>query len=199
VVTIDVHNLAAFQNAFRCATEHLEAGPLFAAHLAPLLKDREAVVVSPDAGGIKRADQFRQQLARLLGKPAGTAFVEKYRSGGVVSGGMLVGDVDGKVAVIIDDLVSSGATLARAAHACIEHGAAGAIAAATHGLFMGDAPQLLAGGALQRIVVTDTVPPFRLGQGAAMAKLDIVSCTAMFATAIRCIHTGESMSESMAS
>lgn len=63
VVTLDVHNLAAFQNAFRCRTEHLNAHRLFAAFCAPLLKDCEVVVVAPDAGGIKRAEQFRQHLA----------------------------------------------------------------------------------------------------------------------------------------
>lgn len=199
VVTLDVHNLAAFQNAFRCRTEHLEANKLFIAYFAPLLKDGEVVVVSPDAGGIKRAEQFRQRLAQILGKPVGTAFAEKYRSGGVVSGDMLVGDVKGKDAVIIDDLISSGTTLARTARACIDRGAARVMAAATHGLFMGDAPAVLADSALQRIVVTDTVPPFRLDQGAAKAKVNVLSCTGLFAKAIHRIHAGESLTELMES
>jgi ribose-phosphate pyrophosphokinase len=199
VLTLDVHNLAAFQNAFRCRTEHLEANRLFAAYFAPLLKDGEVVVVSPDAGGIKRAEQFRQRLAQVLDKPVGTAFAEKYRSGGTVTGDMLVGDVAGKTAVIIDDLISSGTTLARAARACAEHGAAGVMAAATHGLFMGDASAVLADSALQRIVVTDTVPPFRLEQGAAMAKLNVLSCSGLFARAIDRLHAGESMTELMES
>ncbi len=84
VVTIDVHNLAAYQNAFRCRTEHLRAEDLFAKHFAPLLDGREAVVVSPDAGGIKRADRFRLRLAHALGRPVAAAFAEKHRSQGVV-------------------------------------------------------------------------------------------------------------------
>ncbi len=199
VVTLDVHNLAAFQNAFRCRTEHLEANRLFVAYFAPLLKDGEVVVVSPDAGGIKRAEQFRQRLAQVLDKPVGTAFAEKYRSGGAVTGDLLVGDVAGKTAVIVDDLISSGTTLARTARACGEHGAAGVMAAATHGLFMGDASAVLADSALQRIVVTDTVPPFRLEQGAAMAKLNVLSCSGLLARAIGRLHAGESITELMES
>ena len=67
VVTVDVHNLAAFENAFRCPTMHLEARPLFVAHLLPLLREREMAVVSPDAGGVKRAELFRESLARRSG------------------------------------------------------------------------------------------------------------------------------------
>jgi phosphoribosylpyrophosphate synthetase len=79
VATVDVHNLAAFQNAFRCRTEHLEAAGLFVAEPAPALADREVVVVAPDEGGIKRADAFRLRLSAALGKPVGVAFCEKYR------------------------------------------------------------------------------------------------------------------------
>jgi len=193
VMTIDVHNLAAFQNAFRCRTEHLEANNLFVSYFAPLLKHSEVVVVSPDAGGVKRAEEFRQRLSQHLGKPVGTAFAEKYRSGDVVSGDMLVGDVKGKDAIIIDDLISSGTTLVRAAHSCHEQGALSVFAAATHGLFMGDASAVLADSALQGIVVTDTVSPFRMEEGKAKAKVILLSCTELFAKAIQRLHAGGSL------
>ena len=199
VVTLDVHNLAAFQNSFRCRTEHLDAHRLFAAYCAPLLKDGEVVVVAPDAGGIKRADQFRQRLAQVLDKPVGAAFAEKHRRGGVVSGDMLVGDVAGKQAVIIDDLVSTGTTLARTAAACAERGAASVMAAATHGLFIGDTAGVLGASALQRIVVTDSVPPFRLEEGALKAKVNVLSCTGLIAKAIERLHNDESLTELMES
>jgi ribose-phosphate pyrophosphokinase len=195
VVTLDVHNLAAFQNAFRCRTEHLEAGKLFVAYFAPLLKEREVVVVAPDAGGIKRADQFRQRLAHVLGKPVGTAFAEKYRSGGVVSGDMLAGNVDGKDAVIIDDMISTGTTLARTARACADRGAARVMAAATHGLYTADAPDVLENSMLERLVVSDTIPPFRLDQGALKGKLSVLSCTGLVAKAIQRIHDDGSVTE----
>ena len=69
VMTLDVNNLAAFQNALRCRTEHLEANMLFVEHFVPVLKDSEVVVVSPDAGGVKRAERLRQLLSHALGKP----------------------------------------------------------------------------------------------------------------------------------
>lgn len=199
VVTLDVHNLSAFQNAFRCRTEHLEANRMFVAWFAPLLKDQEVVVLSPDAGGIKRAEHFRVALAEALGKPVGMAFAEKHRSSGVVSGDLLVGEVAGKQAVIIDDLVSTGTTMTRAARACIERGAGGVMAAATHGLFMGDAPAMLADSDLQQLVVTDTVPPFRLEHNAALAKVSVLSCSGLFAKAIQRMHAGESVTALMAS
>ncbi len=123
VVTLDVHNLAAFENAFRCGKDHLEARPLFVDYLADELAGRAAVVVSPDVGGVKRAEALRLTLSRRTGREAGMAFLEKYRSQEVVSGEAVVGDVQGKVALIIDDLIASGGTLARAARACRKRGA----------------------------------------------------------------------------
>ena len=135
VVTLDVHNLAAFQNAFRCRTEHLEAGALFVAELVPLVGADDLAVVSPDAGGIKRAEAFRERLSAVLKRPITAAFAEKYRSGGVLTGEALVGDVRGKTAIIVDDLISAGSTVARAAHACRERGAVRVLAVASHGVF----------------------------------------------------------------
>ena len=65
VITLEVHNVAAFENAFRCPTWHIESGPLMAAHFAPLLRDERVASVSPDAGGAKRAEQFRQAMEHL--------------------------------------------------------------------------------------------------------------------------------------
>jgi ribose-phosphate pyrophosphokinase len=199
VVTLDVHNLAAFQNAFRCRTENLEANALFVRHFAPLLRDLEVAVVSPDAGGIKRAEQFRNRLADALGRPIGAAFAEKYRSAGVVSGEALVGDVSGKVAIIVDDLISAGTTIARAAQACREHGATRILAAASHGLFAGAANEVLAASVVEQIVVTDSVPPLRVTAPGLKAKLVHVSTASLFAEAIRRIHDGGSIVELLGS
>jgi ribose-phosphate pyrophosphokinase len=193
VVTLDVHNLAAFQNAFRCRTEHLQADGLFVRHFAPLLSDRQVVVVAPDAGGIKRADRFRLRLAAALGRPVAAAFAEKHRSEGVVSGELIVGDVQGRDAIIVDDMIGSGTTIARTLQACRSLGAGAVHAAASHGLFVGAAPQLLADDALASIVVTDSVPPFRLGAGKARDKLVVLSCAPLFADALACIHGGGSI------
>lgn len=193
IVTLDVHNLAAYQNAFRCRTEHLEANPLFVEHLLPLLREVEVVVVSPDAGGIKRADAFRQRLAAALKRPVGAAFAEKYRSGGVVSGEALVGEVEGKLAVIVDDLISAGTTIARAARACRNHGASRVIAVASHGVFAEAANSVLAECDLEQIVVTDTIPPLRITEPRVKSRLRQVSAAPLFAQAIRRLHAGGSI------
>lgn len=195
VVTLDVHNLAAYQNAFRCRTDHLQANGLFVGHFAALVGQRPVVVVSPDAGGIKRAESFRQRLSRALGRPVAAAFAEKHRSEGVVSGELIVGDVQGRCAIIIDDLIGAGTTIARAVQACRSVGAVEVHAAASHGLFVGDAHRLLADDALNGIVVTDSVPPFRLKEGKVLDKLVVLPSSRLFAGAILAIHEGGSVSQ----
>ena len=195
IVTMDVHNLMAYQNAFRCRTDHLEATRLFVEHFARVIGDQEVAVVSPDPGGVKRADRFQAALSHRLGRPATSAFVEKYRAAGVVRGEALVGDVKGRIAIIIDDLISTGGTLARAARACQAHGATQVFAAATHGLFVGKSETLLNEPALDGLVVTDTVPPFRLPGDAIGKKVTVLESAPLVAEAIRRIHEGGSLVE----
>jgi ribose-phosphate pyrophosphokinase len=195
IVTLDVHNLAAYQNAFRCGTDHLEARRLFVEYLGPKLGASDVTVVSPDAGGLKRADAFREALGQALGRELPLAIMEKYRSAGVVSGATLVGEVAGRVAILVDDLVSTGTTLVRAAAACQERGAVRVIAAATHGVFTGGANAQLASPALSELVVTDTIPPFRLTDPVVRKKLVTLECAPLFAEAARRIHEGGSLVE----
>lgn len=195
VVTLDVHNLAAFQNAFRCPTEHLEAKNLFVDYFAPLVRDDEIVVVSPDVGGAKRAEQFRQALSKMLGRDIPTAFIEKYRSGGAISGEAVVGEIRGRVAIVIDDLISSGSTLARAATACRNFGATKVYAAATHGVFAKESNHILTTAALDKIAITNTIPPFRLAPELLETKLAVLDMTPLFAQAIQRIHEGGSLVE----
>lgn len=161
LLALEVHNLAAFDNAFRIPTQHLPSAELFAAHFAALVGDAELVAVSPDAGGAKRAEQFRQALERRSGRLVGSAYMEKYRANDVVSGALLVGEGRGKTAVIVDDLISTGGTLLRAGQACQAAGATRIFAAAAHGLFTGGS-ELLDSPLFERIVICDSVPPFRL-------------------------------------
>ena len=195
IVTMDVHNLAAYQNAYRCRTEHLAAAPLFVRHLLPQLASADLAVVSPDAGGIKRADAFRQRLARELGRPIGMAFAEKYRSGGELRGEALVGDVDGKVAIIVDDLISAGNTIARAAGACRERGAARVIACAAHGVFASEANAVLAAAPVDEILVTDSIPPWRVTDARVGAMIRQVGTAPLVAETIRRLHAGTSLAE----
>lgn len=198
VVTLDVHNLAAFENAFRCRIDHMEAKGLFVDYFASVVGDEPVVVVSPDVGGVKRADQFRQALAARIGREIGGAFLEKYRSAGVVSGEAVIGEVKGRVAVIIDDLISTGGTILRAAVACRRLGAKAVHAAASHGIFVGDAARLVSDAALAQLVITDTVPPFRLEGSLVDGKLKVLESAPLFAEAIRRIHEGGSLVDLMA-
>jgi len=190
VMVSEVHNVAAFENAFRCPTWHIESASLLAEHIAPLLRGEQVVAVSPDAGGAKRAEQFRQALEQLIHEDVTSAYMEKYRSSGVVSGELLAGDVRGKIAVIVDDLISTGGTLVRAAVACRTAGATRVFAVATHGLFIGGAPELFATPAIDRIIVANTVPAFRVSPDVAVRRLTVLDVSNSIARAIAACHDG---------
>lgn len=195
MLTLDVHNLAAYQNAFRIPAEHLEARGLFVEWFAARLSQDDIVVVSPDAGGVKRADAFRISLSRALGRPLDSAFMEKRRSEGMVSGDAVVGEVKGRTAIIVDDLISSGTTLARAAAACKRLGAEKVFAAASHGAFNGVAAEVLADPALDKVLVTDSIPPFRLRPSLLVERVEVLDSAPLFAEAIRRLHGGGSLVE----
>jgi ribose-phosphate pyrophosphokinase len=194
IVTLEVHNPVAFENAFRCRTVTLTGTPLFVDYVRALKEDAFSVV-SPDPGGAKRAELFREALETSLGRPVGKAFADKHRSAGVVSGELFIGDVAGATALIIDDLISTGGTLLRAARAARKAGARRIVALVTHGLFMPGAAEVIADPAIDRLVVTDAVPPFRLPEGPARAKVDVLPAAPLLAEAIRRIHKGEALSE----
>ncbi len=197
LLVLEVHNPAAFQNAFRCRTEALDSAALFAAHLGPKLSQAQVAVMSPDAGGIKRAALFRNQLERILGRSVSMGFIEKFRSAGVLSGELLVGEVSGRHVLLFDDLISSGQTLLRAARACHQQGALSVWALAAHGLFNADASVVLSDPMIERVFVTDSVQ-LRVTPGSALAnKLEIVSAAGLLAEAIRRCHEGGSIVELM--
>jgi ribose-phosphate pyrophosphokinase len=158
VLVMDVHNPAAFENAFRCLKEHVEAAPLFVEHFTRTLGEPgKLVVLSPDAGGVKRARRFLELLSAEAGWSAELAFVEKQRSEGRVTGEAFAGDVRDATVIVIDDIISSGTTIARAARACRDKGARAVHAAATHGLFGDGAAAALGGAELASVVVTDSI------------------------------------------
>ena len=193
IVTMDVHNTAAYQNAFRIGAEHLQATRLFAAHIASNHGDAALSVVSPDAGGLKRAEQVCAALEQLTGQAIPTTVMPKQRSEGVVTAGALQGSVDGRRAVIVDDMISSGTTMLHAARACRQGGAKSVYVAATHGLFTGTANDVLADRAIDGVVVTNTVASGRLTPELRQAKVEVLDAGGMFAEAIRRMHFDEPM------
>jgi ribose-phosphate pyrophosphokinase len=195
VVVTEVHNPAAFHNAFRIRADHLATAALFADHLASVLAGEDVVVVSPDPGGFKRAQRLHGALSRRLGAEVGLGLMEKTRARGRLSSGRLVGDVAGCTAVIVDDIVASGATLLAAAEACRAHGSRRVLAVATHGLFVSPASETIAAGSIERVVVTDSVPAFRLDGLVAREKVDVVSIAPLLAEAISRLHEDGSISE----
>jgi ribose-phosphate pyrophosphokinase len=186
LIALEAHNVAAVDNAFRRPVIHLEAHRLFDAPAS----EGPLAVVSPDPGGVKRAQLWREWLQARLSSEVGFAMIDKRRSAGVVSSERLVaGEVDGTTALLLDDLIASGETMLRAAQALRRAGARDVIAFAAHGLFIAPASELLADAAISRLVVSDSVPPFRLPAGGPVArKLQVVSAVPLFAQAIRDCH-----------
>lgn len=198
VVTLDVHDIPAFQNAFRCPTENLEARKILADHLAPALAGQQAVVLSPDIGGVKRAEQFQQSLHKRLQQQVSLAFMEKYRKGTAVSGEAVVGAVAGKTVVVVDDMISTGTTVVRAAGACKKAGAGAIWVAVSHGIFSGQAPEALLTAGVDRLITTNTIPPFRLAGTPLQQKNTVLSVAPLFAAAIKSISQGGSVTELLA-
>jgi ribose-phosphate pyrophosphokinase len=185
VVTMDVHNLAAYENAFRCRKENLQAAPLLAEHFRPLVQSADRVaVLSPDAGGIKRAKSFARVLNARFERPVELAFMEKERSLGRVSGEAFAGDVEGAAVIIVDDLISGGTTMARSAKACMARGAREVHAAATHGVLARVAGETLASALLSSVVIMDTVGGVRERCPELGEKLHVLDSTAVFAEAL---------------
>lgn len=184
LITLEVHNLAAFQNAFRCNTTHLDAYSAFGRHVAATAGNTALAVVSPDIGGAKRAELFRQTLEDLLGQPVSKGLADKQRSIGWVSGDLFAGDVSGCTAVILDDLISTGTTMARVARHCREHGARRVIVAATHGVGGATALSNMTQPAIDGVLLANTIPQTPEFVAALADRLTILDVSTIFARAL---------------
>ena len=183
VLAVDLH-APAIEGFFDIPVDHLRAAPLLADHFRRDLDD-DVVVVSPDAGGVARAQDFRQRVRASL------AIISKQHPRPEATETLdMVGDVEGKVAIIVDDMISTGGTLVQAATMLMERGAKQIHVAATHGIFAADAFELLEESPIERIVVTDTIPLPPKGIG----RVEVVSVAPLLAEAIMRTHKGLSVS-----
>jgi ribose-phosphate pyrophosphokinase len=185
LITLETHNMAAFQNAFRIGTHHMGLGDVFPDVIAWRTDADPLVVMSPDPGGVKRAQLFQKALQDRLGRPLDFGFMNKQRSAGLMTSGDIVGDYDGKSVIIVDDIIASGGTMIAAAQACKARGATKVFALAAHGLFTPGAEAMFTGAHFERVFVSDTIPPFRLPDGAKTQRHEIVGTEDEFASALR--------------
>ena len=174
MVCLDLHT-PAIEGCFRQPLEHASAVAALASRLQQV--PRPAVVVSPDLGAVKRAEAF----AHLLG--LNVAVVHKQRhSGSDVTAVGVVGEVNGLHAVVVDDMISTAGTVCAAVKAVTDAGAKpGVTVAATHGLFVGPALERLSSCGIERVVVTDSVPPPQQTP----FPLDVVPCAPVLAEVVR--------------
>jgi len=173
LVALDVHNPAALDNAFRIPVDHLSALPMLADHFATRFGNTELVVASPDVGGIKRVQLFREFLEERLGREVALAFIEKRRAAGVVSGGTLVGmPRNHPTIIVLDDLCATGGTLIRAATICRSSGAAAVHVAVTHVPLQSGLDALMSAEAIAGVVATDSIGIPIQAQGSSVSATD---------------------------
>ena len=193
IMALDVHSPAALDNAFRIPVDHLSALPLMVDHFATRLPGTGLAIVSPDIGGIKRTQIFREMLERRLQREVELAFIEKRRSMGVVSGGTLVGNAAGREVILLDDLCATGGTLLRAAAICRRAGATAVHVAVTHVPLAAGLDAILAAEDIASIVTTDSVGPLDPAPAppGGPQKLVALSIAPLFGQALRRLGAGK--------
>jgi len=187
VLAIDLHS-PAIQGFFDIGMDHPTAIPLLADYLHAHTP-RDSVIVSPDTGGVKRADSY----AHLLGLPIAILH-KRRRTADQVEIAAVIGDVRDKTPIIVDDIISTGGTIRQAVDTLLEAGARPDVrVVATHGVFAGDVARKLNHPAITEIVVTDTIPT-RPEIAVALPTLRVVTVADLLASAIYRLHNGLSLS-----
>ena len=181
IMAIDLHT-AQIQGFFDGPVDHLYALPLLSKYIQGKYGDDDITVVSPDTGRVRMAEQWAD---RLGGTPL--AFVHKTRDPLVpnqVVANRVVGDVQGRTCILVDDMIDTGRTIVKASDVLYDTGAADVIIVATHGVLSPPATELLAASKVSEVVITNTLP-VRAQQD--FDKLTILSIAPMIATAIRAV------------
>jgi ribose-phosphate pyrophosphokinase len=186
VLTMDLH-AAQIQGFFDIPVDNLFAAPLYSRDIQERYAGRELMIVSPEVGGVVRARAIAARLGVDL------AIIDKRRPRANVSEVMnIIGEVDGRTCLIMDDMVDTAGTLCKAAQALKERGAGAVYAYCTHAVLSGGAIERIAGSELTELVVTDTIP--LSDEGRACAKIRQLSCAALLGETILRISNAESVS-----
>jgi ribose-phosphate pyrophosphokinase len=185
VLSIDLH-AGQIQGFFNIPVDHLYAMPVLMEHLRTRF-NHEAVIVSPDAGGVERARAFSKRLGSSL------AIIDKRRPAPNVSEVVnIIGDVRGRDAIIVDDMVDTAGTLCAAAQAIKDQGARAVFACASHGVLSHPAVDRIAASPIEELIITDTLPP--RPEVRASDKVKIFSVARLLGEAVKRIHHGDSIS-----
>ncbi len=185
VLTMDLHT-PQIQGFFDIPLDHLFAAPVLTKYFRELNLSNNLVVVAPDVGSIKTARAFAKRLNASL------AVVDKRRnSPDSVEVMHIIGEIKGKNAVIVDDLVATAGTLCEAAEALKNNGARDIYASITHGVLSGNAIENIAKSSLKKLIITDTIPLPREKQ---LEKIEVLSVASLLGKAISCIHLEKSVS-----
>lgn len=185
VLCVDLH-AGQIQGFFNIPVDHLYAAPVVLDDIKSRFSG-EVVVVSPDAGGTERARAFAKRLN------AGLAIIDKRRSAANVSEVMhIIGDVDGKTCIIVDDMIDTAGTLCQAAAALKAHGAGDVHATATHAVLSGPALERINASSLKEVLISNTIPAE--AKVIECPRLRIISVAKLLAEAINRIHGDESVS-----
>ncbi len=186
VVTIDLH-AGQIQGFFDCPVDNLFCVPVMLEHLRQYPQE-DIVVVSPDAGGVERARAYAKRLN------AGLAIIDKRRDAPNQAKAMhVIGSVEDKIAIIVDDMIDTAGTLCAGAEVLHEAGAREVVACAAHGVLSGPAIERInATEALLKVIVTDTIP--LRDKASRCTKLHVASVASLLGKTIHNIHTGSSVS-----
>jgi ribose-phosphate pyrophosphokinase len=190
VISVDLHS-GQTQGYFDFPFDHLTALPILSDYLSGELglHDENVVVVAPDAGRIKTAERLREHLHADL------AFLYKRRSrreAHKIEEMAVVGEVDGRPCILVDDMIDTGGTVVKGAEALAQQGGGPIYAAATHGVLSGKAVQMLEEAPISGVVLTNTVP---IPEEKQFAKLKVLSIAPLFASALRAVFEDSSVSE----
>jgi ribose-phosphate pyrophosphokinase len=186
LVSIDLH-AGQIQGFYSIPFDHLYAMPVFLDYLRVRFPSEDPVFVSPDAGGVERTRAYAKRMNVDL------AIVDKRRERANVSEVMnVIGDIEGRDCVILDDMIDTAGTLTNAAKALKEKGARSVIAAATHAVLSGPAVERIANSVLDEVVVSDTIPLSEAAQKT--GKIKVLSVSKTLGEAIKRIHNGDSVS-----